>query len=74
MADVLFDRAHTYRKRAKTLRVLADGMVRSGGNGDLLRGLAAEYDRMAVRLEREEETAAKARDKIQAVLNPTARA
>jgi hypothetical protein len=64
MADVLFDRAHTYRNRARTLRVLADGMVRSGGNGDILRGLAAEYDRMAGSVEREEKTAAKATENI----------
>lgn len=47
MADVLSDRAHNYRKRAALLRALADGMVQSGGNGDLLRRLADEYDKMA---------------------------
>lgn len=47
MADVLSDRAHNYRKRAALLRALADGMVQSGGNGDLLRRLAVEYDKMA---------------------------
>lgn len=47
MADVAIDRVSTYRKRAEILRTLADGMEHSGGNGDLLRRLSVEYDRMA---------------------------
>jgi hypothetical protein len=47
MTDVLLDRAQSYRKRAAVLRALADGMVQSGGNGDMLRRLALEYDKMA---------------------------
>lgn len=58
MADVPFDRAQSYRKRARLLRGLADGMVQSGGSGDILRRLAIEYDKMADALSAKEESAA----------------
>jgi hypothetical protein len=47
MGEALLDRAQSYRNRARILRALADGMAQSGGNSDLLRRVAFEYDRMA---------------------------
>jgi hypothetical protein len=51
MGEAPLDRAQSYRKRARILRTLADGMAQSGGNGDLLRRVAVEYDRMAATLD-----------------------
>lgn len=47
MGEAPLDQAQSYRNRARILRTLAEGMAQSGGNGDLLRRVAIEYDRMA---------------------------
>jgi acetone carboxylase gamma subunit len=59
--------AKKYRKRAEEIRTIADGMLDSNSRNILL-SISKDYDRMAVSLDRIEET-----DRIMAARPPVAR-